>query len=206
MVLKVVLVLFSGCYAGPRDVLCDPVAHICTTMHATGGNRLEAYSCQLISYSLGTMVCRGSSGFCKYVPTFWHKGVQGQTVGFADMSHFVAQRCAGANSGFSQICTHFVAQWCAGVNSWFCRYVLTLWYNGMQGQTVSFANMYVLTLWHNGMQGQTALHWAARRGYATVVAELLCHGADVHALDSQVSHSPTNPRCSLHYIYLGFRV
>ena len=40
------------------------------------------------------------------------------------------------------------------------------------------------------MQGQTALHWAARRGYATVVKELLSHGADVHALDCEVSYSP----------------
>ena len=40
------------------------------------------------------------------------------------------------------------------------------------------------------MQGQTALHWAARRGYATVVAELLQHGADVHAIDCEVSHFP----------------
>ena len=42
-------------------------------------------------------------------------------------------------------------------------------------------------------QGQTALHWAARRGYATVVAELLRHGADVHAVDCEVSPSPTTP-------------
>ncbi len=35
------------------------------------------------------------------------------------------------------------------------------------------------------MQGQSALHWAARRGYASVVRELLAHSADVNAVDSQ---------------------
>ena len=42
------------------------------------------------------------------------------------------------------------------------------------------------------MQGQTALHWAARRGYASVVAELLRHGANVHALEYEVSTSPSD--------------
>lgn len=36
------------------------------------------------------------------------------------------------------------------------------------------------------MQGQTALHWAARRGYASVVRELIAQGADVNAADVQV--------------------
>lgn len=36
------------------------------------------------------------------------------------------------------------------------------------------------------LQGQTALHWAARRGYASVVRELIAQGADVNAADGQV--------------------
>ena len=36
------------------------------------------------------------------------------------------------------------------------------------------------------VQGQTALHWAARRGYASVVRELIARGADVNAADGQV--------------------
>ena len=37
------------------------------------------------------------------------------------------------------------------------------------------------------VQGQTALHWAARRGYASVVKELVSRGADVNAADHEVS-------------------
>ena len=43
------------------------------------------------------------------------------------------------------------------------------------------------------MQGQTALHWAARRGYASVVAELLSHGANVHYLYYLVIPPPPQP-------------
>ena len=35
-------------------------------------------------------------------------------------------------------------------------------------------------------QGQTALHWAAKRGYASVVQLLVTQGADVNAVDNQV--------------------
>ena len=36
------------------------------------------------------------------------------------------------------------------------------------------------------LQGQTPLHWAARRGYASVVKELVSRGADVNAIDNEV--------------------
>ncbi len=44
-----------------------------------------------------------------------------------------------------------------------------------------------ISLYNCALQGQTPLHWAARRGYASVVKELIAAGADVNATDNQVS-------------------
>ena len=62
---------------------------------------------------------------------------------FADGFHAVAQRCKGKHLVL-QLFTHFVAQWNAGANSWFCRYLLTLWHSGMQGQIGGFSDTYPL--------------------------------------------------------------
>ena len=48
-------------------------------------------------------------------------------------------------------------------------------------------NVGSISLCDHALQGQTALHWAARRGYASVVKELIAAGADVNATDNQVS-------------------
>jgi len=48
-------------------------------------------------------------------------------------------------------------------------------------------NIGSISLCNCALQGQTALHWAARRGYATVVKELIAAGADVNATDNQVN-------------------
>ncbi len=47
-------------------------------------------------------------------------------------------------------------------------------------------NIGSISLYDCALQGQTPLHWAARRGYASVVKELIAAGADVNGTDNQV--------------------